>query len=102
MRPASDEPRTLPGTPDISILLDRGDCAGSPTRGAAALRRFGQVLPPGRRDRRRGELDEDVSARRPRLHARVHVDLVREPVALAAVARRAGRDDVVPARAAAL
>ena len=38
----------------------------------------------------------------PRLDARVHVDLVRQPVALAAVARRAGRDDVVPARRAAL
>src|SRR3712207_8910718 len=36
------------------------------------------------RDRRRGELDEDVGIRHPRAPARVHVDLVREPVALAA------------------
>src|SRR5215210_5726684 len=61
-----------------------------------------QVLLPGRRDRRRGELDEDVRARDPRLHARMHVDLVREAVALAAVAGRARGDDVLPARAAAL
>src|SRR5215210_3276404 len=61
-----------------------------------------QVLLPGRRDGRRGELDEDMGARRVGLHARVHVDLVRQPVALAAVARRAGGDDVVPPRASAL
>src|SRR4029453_17037854 len=61
-----------------------------------------QVLLPGRRDRRRRELDEDVRARDPRLDARVHVDLVREPVALTAVARRAGGDDRVPARRVAL
>src|SRR5688500_13651991 len=73
-----------------------------PPSWAAGKLRVEQVLLPGRRDRRRGELDEDVRARRARLLARVHVDLVREPVALAAVARRAGGDDVVPARAAAL
>src|SRR3954453_13923834 len=61
-----------------------------------------EVLLPGRRDRRRGELDEDVGVRRARLLARVHFDLVREPVALAAVARSARGDDVVPARSAAL
>ena len=61
-----------------------------------------QVLAPGRRDRRRRELDEDVRARRARLRARVHVDLVRELVRLAPVARRAGGDDVVPAGPAAL
>src|SRR3954454_21106033 len=61
-----------------------------------------QVLLPGRRDRRRGELDEDVRAGDPRLDPRVHVDLVGEPVALAAVARRAGGDDVLPPRVAAL
>src|SRR3954465_5525829 len=68
-----------------------------------ALRRFvQQVLLPGRRDRRRRELDEDVRARDPRLDPGVHVDLVRQPVALAAVARRARSDDVVPPRRAAL
>src|SRR5688572_13375362 len=73
-----------------------------PPSWAAGKLRVEQVLLPGRRDRRRGELDEDVRARRAGLLPRVHVDLVREPVALAAVARRAGGDDVVPARAAAL
>ena len=40
--------------------------------------------------------------RRARLAARVHVCLRRQPVALAAVARRARGDDVLPARVAAL
>src|SRR4051812_46170338 len=68
----------------------------------AALRRARQVLAPRRRNRRRGELDEDVGAWGVRLGARVHVDLVREAVRLAAVARGARGDDVVPAGAAAL
>ena len=43
-----------------------------------------------------------MRAGRARLHARVHVHLVRQAVRLAPVARCAGRHDVVPAGAAAL
>src|SRR4051794_31010997 len=102
-------PRTVAAAPGAGAAGRRGGdggCAalggaGRGARGGASGGVVDEVLLPGRRDRRRGELDEDVRVRRARLHARVHVDLVREAVALAPVARGAGRNDVLPARAAA-
>jgi len=61
-----------------------------------ALRSGRQVLLPRRRNRRTRHLDEDIGPRRLRRAPRMHVDLARQPVALAAVAGRAGGDDVLP------
>src|SRR4051812_2450092 len=91
--------RRAAGDPASALYWYPGDQAAEsddPTQGGSGGF-VEQVLLPGRRDGRRGELDEDVGARGARLHPRVHVHLVRQPVTLAAVARRAGGDDVVPA-----
>src|SRR6185312_10537247 len=61
-----------------------------------------QVLQPGLRDRRAGDVDEDLRARGAGGAARVHAGLTGQAVGLAAVARGAGGDDVVPAGGAAL
>src|SRR5437868_5200749 len=66
----------------------------------ARLRR--QILQPRRWDRRTCDVDEDAGVRRVRLLEQLHADLARKGVSLAAVARRARRDDVVPARLTAL
>ena len=70
---------TQVGPPPFSGVRRVANARGRPVRrGVSALGGFRQqVLLPGRRDRRRGELDEDVRARHPRLDARVHADLVR-------------------------
>src|SRR4029077_16794217 len=65
------------------------------------LRRLREVLLPGRRDLRAGDLDEDRRRGRLRRLCRVHLDPAREAVALAAVAGGAGGDDVLPDRLAA-
>jgi DNA gyrase subunit A len=60
-----------------------------------------QILLPGRRDAWTGHLNEDVGPRRLRCVLGMHVNLARQPVALAAVAGGACRDDVLPDRLAA-
>src|SRR6476660_7618280 len=65
------------------------------------LRRRRQILLPGGRDLRAGNLDENGRPRRPRALAGVHLDLARKAVALAPVAACAGGDDVLPDRLAA-
>src|SRR5437868_8599116 len=65
-----------------------------------ALRR--EILLPGDRDGRAGHVDEHRGAGRAGLLEQAHADLIREGIALAAVARSARGHDVVPARAAAL
>src|SRR5690348_13019650 len=97
-RPANDGPA---GTSMVSegiapLLVPRTVTRQAPL-GCGGLRRAREVLARGRRDGRRSQLDDDVGARGVGLGARVHVDLVRQPVGLAAVARGAGGDDVVPA-----
>ena len=61
-----------------------------------------EVLLPALRDLRRREADEEHGRRRPRARGELHVHLVRQPVPLAEVARRAGGDDVLPGGVAAL
>src|SRR5512133_2467908 len=61
----------------------------------------GQIWLPGVWDVGAGDADEDRRPRCPGLGAWVHLDLAREPVSLAAVAARAGGDDVLPHRLAA-
>src|SRR4029079_6015331 len=72
----------------------------SESSGRQRPRRLGgfgqQILPPGRRDGGRRQLDEHLRSGDPRLDPGMHPDLVWQPVALAAIARRAGRDDVLP------
>src|SRR6185503_13419918 len=69
-----------------------------PRCGRATSGGLRQVCAPRRRDGRAGDVDEHLGPRRARLGARVHADLPWQVVALAAVARRARRDDVLPAR----
>src|SRR5204862_698750 len=64
--------------------------------------RFWEPLPPRGRDRRARDVDEDLRVRHAWRMARVHADLLGQRVALAAVAGRARRDDVLPGRGAAL
>src|SRR3954447_20629714 len=81
-------------------------CALLPTPPTSAAERQaasgGEVLLPHLRHARHGDVHEDRRRRRGGLVLRVHVRLLRQPVALAAVARRAARNDVVPRRRAAL
>ena len=65
-------------------------------------RRAREVLLPDLRDRRRREMDEEHRRRRPRRPLQVQPGVLEQPVALAQVARRAGGDDVLPDRLAAL
>src|ERR1700733_12530610 len=67
-----------------------------------ALRSGAQVLLPGDGDRRARHVDEHGGGRGARLLLQAHARLARQRIALAAVAWRARRDDVVPARATAL
>src|SRR5690349_9172736 len=75
--------------------------AGAHSSVAIALGSRGQILLPGRRDAGGRDLDEDVRPRRLRCLLGVHVDLLGQAVALAAVAGGAGGDDVLPDRLAA-
>ena len=71
--------------------------------GGLHVRQPPEVLLPGGGDRRRGHVDEDRrSSARCGAARGQHVRLLRQPVALAPVARRAAGDDVVPGRRAAL
>src|SRR5579884_1339937 len=79
---------------------DSARSAPPPGRPGSAL--CGQVLKPGRRDRRAGDVDEHRRVRGAWLAQQLHPHLTRQRVALAAVARRTRGDDVVPAGAAAL
>ena len=63
-----------------------------------AARPAAQIRLPRHRDTGRGDPDEHRRPRRPRVIGRMHRGLARHPVALAAVARRAGGDDVLPRR----
>ena len=65
-------------------------------------RRAREVLLPDLRDRRRREVDEEHRRRRPRRPLQVQARVLERAVALAQVARRAGGDDVLPDRLAAL
>ncbi len=90
----------------VALVVDSGESEEPARRGGSTPRRpglggGGQVLLPGRRDPGAGHLDEDGWRRRLRRCARVHLDLSRQPIALAAVAGRASGDDVLPDRLAA-
>src|ERR1700704_4306682 len=61
-----------------------------------------RVLHPGRGDGWAGDVNEDLRAGRARGVARMHPGLPWQPVPLTPVAGRAGGDDVLPARGAAL
>ena len=85
-----------------SAAFGSGRPCRRPTPPRRSLAEVGQPRTPRGRDGRAGDVDEDVRARRRRPAPAGASRLRREVVALAAVAGRAGGDDVVPVRRAAL
>src|SRR5581483_7619795 len=80
--------------------MSAGLAPGTARDARGLLRR--EVRLPGDWNRGAGHVDENRGAGRAGLLEQAHTDLIRERVALAAVAGGAGGDDVVPTRAAAL
>src|SRR4029079_10065226 len=71
-------------------------------RGGGGGTELAVVGRPAMRVPRRGELDEEHGLGRPRRVLQLHADLLERAVALPEVAGRAGGDDVLPDRLAAL